>query len=311
MCTQVKASFYSIFFVVVFWNRPHENLFCSSSSISQFPGRNGHTGSNVQQISVSVPLFPCVNALTSKNTTSLCIYCVDGGCRLLSISPLLDCRCLEISGWWEWAVMRASMRACACQRRWTCGFVQVRVHHTGFIVMNPLQGSSAVIICIWNLVERLESDANAGWLCSISSSDLCEKATLETLWKQAQSGVLNVCSSVQFVFLTMICEENKQNLTYFCLCGWHWTPRTLIHMCRGLGHGQPRFSSRLESLAEGLKMSDGLPLELLHDCLIPEKDHLHFTSKTPPPSPWTTTLKKILVDRTELGRGICFYPQMP
>lgn len=31
-----------------------------------------------------------------------------------------------------------------------------------------------------SLVERLESDVNAGWLCSISSSDLCVKATLET-----------------------------------------------------------------------------------------------------------------------------------
>lgn len=78
MCVQANASFYLFFFffVVILWNRLHENLFCSSSSLSQFPGRNGHTGSNVQQISVSVPLFPCVNALTSKNTTSLCIYCV-------------------------------------------------------------------------------------------------------------------------------------------------------------------------------------------------------------------------------------------
>lgn len=84
-----KKNTHIFFLVVIFWKRPDENLFCSSSSVPQFPGRNGHTGSNVQQISVSVPLFPCVNALTSKNTTSLCIYCVDGGCRLLSISPLL------------------------------------------------------------------------------------------------------------------------------------------------------------------------------------------------------------------------------
>lgn len=63
-------------------------------------------------------------------------------------------------------------------------------------------------------------------------------------------------------------------------------------MCRGLGHGQPRFSSRLESLAEELKMTDGLPLELLHDCLISEKDHLHFASKNLP----DRSSKKILVD---------------
>lgn len=78
-------------------------------------------------------------------------------------------------------------------------------------------------------------------------------------------------------------------------------------MCRGLGHGQPRFSSRLESLAEELKMLDGLPLELLHDCLISEKDHLHFASKNLP----DCSAKKILVDWAELGPGICFYQQMP
>lgn len=33
-------------------------------------------GSNVRPISVSIPLFPCVNALPSKNTASLFIYCV-------------------------------------------------------------------------------------------------------------------------------------------------------------------------------------------------------------------------------------------
>lgn len=55
-------------------------------------------------------------------------------------------------------------------------------------------------------------------------------------------------------------------------------------------------------------MSEGLPLELLHDCLIPEKDHLHFASKTPLslslslPAPPDHGAKKILADQTELGR---------
>lgn len=59
-------------------------------------------------------------------------------------------------------------------------------------------------------------------------------------------------------------------------------------------------------------MSEGLPLELLHDCLIPEKDHLHFASKTPPspllllslslPAPPDHGAKKILAERTESGR---------
>lgn len=60
----------------VFWKRLHENLFCSSPTLSQFPGRKRLIGSNVRQISVSIPLLPCVNALSSKNTASLCIYCV-------------------------------------------------------------------------------------------------------------------------------------------------------------------------------------------------------------------------------------------
>lgn len=55
----------------------HESLFCSSPTLSQFPGRKRLIGSNVRQISVSIPLLPCVNALSSKNTASLCIiYCV-------------------------------------------------------------------------------------------------------------------------------------------------------------------------------------------------------------------------------------------
>lgn len=48
--------------------------------------------------------------------------------------------------------MRASMRACACQNACkgrTCGFVRVQVHHMDFI--NPIQGSGAVILCIWYL----------------------------------------------------------------------------------------------------------------------------------------------------------------
>ena len=60
----------------VFWKRLHENLFCSSPTLSPIPGRKRLIGSNVRQISVSIPLFPCVNALSSKNTASLFIYCV-------------------------------------------------------------------------------------------------------------------------------------------------------------------------------------------------------------------------------------------
>nr|XP_019944764.1 PREDICTED: TAR DNA-binding protein 43 isoform X3 [Paralichthys olivaceus] len=48
----------------------------SSPTLSQFPGRKRLIGSNVRQISVSVPLLQCVNALSSKNTASPCIYCI-------------------------------------------------------------------------------------------------------------------------------------------------------------------------------------------------------------------------------------------
>lgn len=117
--------------------------------------------------------------------------------------------------------MRASMRACACQNACkgrTCGFVRVRVHLTDFMIMNPLQGSSAVILCICLLWLMSEFDVNAGCVCSISSSDLCEKVTPCRCYEVSSEGdMVNVCFPGKFVFLTLICEENKQNLMYFCL----------------------------------------------------------------------------------------------
>lgn len=52
----------------------------------EFPGKKPLIGSNVRPNSASVPLFPCVNALPSKDTASLCIYCVRRW--VLSLSPL-------------------------------------------------------------------------------------------------------------------------------------------------------------------------------------------------------------------------------
>lgn len=72
----ICVQFIDSFCFDVIWKRLHENLFCSSSTLSQFPGRKRLIGCNVRPISVSIPLFPCVNALPSKNTASLCIFCV-------------------------------------------------------------------------------------------------------------------------------------------------------------------------------------------------------------------------------------------
>ncbi len=60
----------------VFYGQAFINLFYSSSPLFQFPGKKPLIGRNVRGISVSVPFFPCVNALPSKSTASLCIYCV-------------------------------------------------------------------------------------------------------------------------------------------------------------------------------------------------------------------------------------------
>jgi len=59
-------------------------------------------GSNVRPISdfsVSIPLFPCVNALPSKNTASLFIYCVRRWVLSLFLSPFHGYRksCLLLS----------------------------------------------------------------------------------------------------------------------------------------------------------------------------------------------------------------------
>lgn len=45
-------------------------------------------------------------------------------------------------------------------------------------------------------------------------------------------------------------------------------------------------------------------MELLHDCLNPEKDLLHLASK----KPWTIPLIKFRADHTRLGWGILFIP---
>lgn len=60
----------------VFYGQAFIHLFYSSSPLFQFPGKKPLVGRNVRAISVSVPFFPCVNALSSKSTASLCIYCV-------------------------------------------------------------------------------------------------------------------------------------------------------------------------------------------------------------------------------------------
>lgn len=69
----VLCSFFSL---NVFYGQAFINLFYSSSPLFQFPGKKPLVGRNVRAISVSVPFFPCVNALPSKSTASLCIYCV-------------------------------------------------------------------------------------------------------------------------------------------------------------------------------------------------------------------------------------------
>lgn len=91
ICMQLIA-FFCLFLFDIFWKRLHENLFCSSPTLSQFPGRKRLIGSNVRPISVSVPLFPCVNALSSKNTASLCIYCVRRWVLSFFLSPFYGYR---------------------------------------------------------------------------------------------------------------------------------------------------------------------------------------------------------------------------
>lgn len=87
--------------------RLHENLFCSSPSLSQFPWRKRLIGSNVGQITLSVPLFPCVNSLSTKNTASLCIYCVRRWVLFFFSSPLSvdieSCLLLSLVKIIEWA----------------------------------------------------------------------------------------------------------------------------------------------------------------------------------------------------------------
>lgn len=91
----------------------------------------------------------------------------------------------------------------------------------------------------------------------------------------------------------------------------NWTANTLIHMYRDLGHGQPRFSSEsgLESVMEKLKTLLGHrhkpTMELLHDCLNPEKDLLHLTSK----KTLDHHITKFRADHPQLGWVICLYLQ--
>lgn len=92
----VLCSFF--FSLNVFYGQAFINLFYSSSPLFQFPGKKPLVGRNVREISVSVPFFPCVNALPSKSTASLCIYCVRRW--VLSFFPLFH-------GWNLSAFLRA------------------------------------------------------------------------------------------------------------------------------------------------------------------------------------------------------------
>lgn len=115
---------YFVCFCCGLWKRLHENLFCSSPTFPQFPGRKRLIGSNVRPVSVSIPLFPCVNALPSKNTASLCIYCVRRWVLSFFLSPFYGYRNLVCSfhfsssmsgidvGPSEWANARAKWKKC-------------------------------------------------------------------------------------------------------------------------------------------------------------------------------------------------------
>lgn len=54
-------------------------------------------------------------------------------------------------------------------------------------------------------------------VCAPFPPDLCEKVT-PCFEVSSEGDVVNVCFPGKFVFLTLICEENKENLMYFCLC---------------------------------------------------------------------------------------------
>lgn len=75
------------------------NLFYSSPPLFPFPWKKRFVGRNVRAISVSVPFFPCVNALPSKNTASLFIYCVRRW--VLSFSPLFMDKSVRYVSLWE------------------------------------------------------------------------------------------------------------------------------------------------------------------------------------------------------------------
>lgn len=75
------------------------NLFYSSPPLFPFPWKKRFVGRNVRAISVSVPFFPCVNALPSKNTASLFIYCVRRW--VLSFSPLFMDKSVQYVSLWE------------------------------------------------------------------------------------------------------------------------------------------------------------------------------------------------------------------
>lgn len=100
----VESHLSCVFFFNVFYGQAFINLFYSSSPLFQFPGKKPLVGRNVRAISVSVPFFPCVNALPSKSTASLCIYCVRRW--VLSFFPFfMDEICplfweLRVIWWW-------------------------------------------------------------------------------------------------------------------------------------------------------------------------------------------------------------------
>lgn len=94
------SCFLLFFSLNVFYGQAFINLFYSSSPLFQFPGKKPLVGCNVRAISVSVPFFPCVNALPSKSTASLCIYCVRRWVlSFFSFSWMKSVRFFES---WEW-----------------------------------------------------------------------------------------------------------------------------------------------------------------------------------------------------------------
>jgi len=161
--------------LLLLWKRLHENFFCSPSDKPDKPDKPLYpipewkpscrlVGGNVRPISVSavsVLLLQCVNAMPSKTTASLCVYCVRRWVLPFSPPLFMDLenasfvyRFWEINEWdwwwtsvrdWDWEWKRTSGRAkmneilkvwkglsvrwcwrarCLREVRRTCGFVR-------------------------------------------------------------------------------------------------------------------------------------------------------------------------------------------